>query len=314
MVSARPHRDASTPRAGARLGLKPWAVLILHLQAAPDVQAAPDERAVVAVLEIHDARKAGRLSKEEAEQAGTLLRAKLAELGAFKLVPVDVMRKGLAAVKANSMKPSFDESFQIAIGKEVAAQKTLAGEIISAGNGCSVIVTLFDLRTALAETAITESCACDRIGVTSGVEGVARRLAAAVTGGVHAGLSRPNEVAQLFALPQVQLAVVVALPTWSIPANGQRPLWETLRDKFGHNGLRIVVALPEDAECAELAKPSGPFAWADAIICDEDGTKSRALGLAEPPVAHVWSKSSGLLLQANAPAEVQASVDRFLKR
>jgi tetratricopeptide (TPR) repeat protein len=142
---------------------------------------------IVAVFDIEDTRAPGaRLSDRERADLTVYLGAILAEGAAFRVVPPEQLKKALEEKKRQSHRPCFDERCQIEIGREVAAQKTLATRIMKVGQHCGIVATLYDLRQAVSERATTYKGACDKDALFSGVEFLAKKLRGAGAEGAPA--------------------------------------------------------------------------------------------------------------------------------
>ncbi len=81
------------------------------------------------------------------------LSTKLAASGAFHVVPDQSMQKALLTKRKESYEQRFDMATQVELGRELAAQLTLATQIMKGGTKCLVSVTLFDLKKSTAQKA-----------------------------------------------------------------------------------------------------------------------------------------------------------------
>ncbi len=132
---------------------------------------------IVAVFEIEDTRpQKARLSDRERADLTVYLGAILAEGGTYRVVPPEQLKKALSEKKRESYRECFDERCQIEIGREVAAQKTLATRIMQVGQQCGIIATLYDLRLAASEKATTYKGACGKDALFTGLEFLAKKL------------------------------------------------------------------------------------------------------------------------------------------
>ena len=113
---------------------------------------------VVAVFEIRDTE--GLLQEAERDNLTRYLSTRLAEGGKLKLVPQAELRKILETKKAESYRACYDESCQVEIGRELAAEKSISTEIIKLGDACAVSITVYDLASAATEEAATERGKC----------------------------------------------------------------------------------------------------------------------------------------------------------
>jgi hypothetical protein len=113
-------------------------------------------------------------------EVGTLsefLAVHLVESGSFKVVPRAELRKRLAVAKQESYKDCYDQHCQIEIGRELAAQKTLAARVLRVGSQCVLTISLFDLRTATAELAAHAHGGCNVASVAAMIPRVVTALA-----------------------------------------------------------------------------------------------------------------------------------------
>jgi hypothetical protein len=109
---------------------------------------------IVAVFDILDDTR--RYKPAQLQQLSEYLAGKLAEKGAFRVVPRDQLRSRLQQEKAQGYRQCFDMSCQIELGKAMAAEKSLATKLLQFGKACSVSVTLYDLRSEASEGSATE--------------------------------------------------------------------------------------------------------------------------------------------------------------
>ena len=123
---------------------------------------------VVAVFALE--AKGTKLSPADLDGLADYIEASLAESGRFQVVPQTELRAALNRQKAESYKACYDESCQIEIGKELAAEKSLAGAVTRLGQRCLVTLKLFDLAKATQEAAGTGKGSCDTDGVLASLE------------------------------------------------------------------------------------------------------------------------------------------------
>lgn len=141
---------------------------------AGEAQAA--QTSVLAVFELRD--PAHVVSTADRRSLTRYLATKLAETGRFQVVPETDVRRVLEEKKLESYDACYDEACQIEIGKELAAQKSVAVELVQLGETCAMTALVFDLATAASERAATEkgSCAIEVLVVL--IEKLAVKLAA----------------------------------------------------------------------------------------------------------------------------------------
>jgi formylglycine-generating enzyme required for sulfatase activity len=140
------------------------------LAATPAAGAKP----VVAVFNIQT--RGVQLEESTLQNLSDFLADRLAATGRFLIVPRDQLRKRLTEQKKKSYKACFDQSCQIELGRELAAQKSLASRVMKLGSKCVVSVTLFDLRKAATDRGATAEGGCDVDGIMASIKGVAAKL------------------------------------------------------------------------------------------------------------------------------------------
>ena len=151
------------------------AACILAVTAASGTAAATPP--VLAVFDVED-RGAG-LDRSQRERLSIQLTGKLAASGAFKLVPRGQLRRRLAQQKISSYKQCYDRACQIEIGRELAAQKSLATTINRLGSHCTLLAVLYDLKTAASEGGATARGGCSEEDLAASLEQVVDQLAPA---------------------------------------------------------------------------------------------------------------------------------------
>lgn len=130
---------------------------------------------VIAVFPIDDRRNV--LTPEEIGQITDYFGVKITETQRFIVVPRADIESALRAKQVESYAECFDESCQIEIGKQLAAEKVLHTQIVKIGQSCAVTSTLYDLRLSATEQAASEKTACDSDALVAALEAVAARLA-----------------------------------------------------------------------------------------------------------------------------------------
>jgi len=132
---------------------------------------------VVAVFEISDERpKRQRLSDSKRAALTDFLRSQLAAGGKFQVVPPGEVQQALRANKADSYKACYDEACQIEVGKELAAEKSLATKIARIGSQCVITSTLYDLARATTESSAPHRGKCKDDDLLAGLERIATVL------------------------------------------------------------------------------------------------------------------------------------------
>jgi hypothetical protein len=136
--------------------------------------AAAGDGPIVALFDPQD--KGSDLSPQTLENLADFLAARLAQ-GGYQVVPRDQIRERLRAAQKESYKECYDQSCQIELGRELAAQKTLATKILRIGDKCQVTAELYDLRRATTELAATAEAVCQQeASLLEAVKSIAEQL------------------------------------------------------------------------------------------------------------------------------------------
>lgn len=138
--------------------------------------ASADERPVVAVFDIQ--LRGLKLSQMDRVSLSDYLASRLAESGKFQVIPRDQLVERLASQKRSSFKACYDQRCQIEIGRELAAQKSLASKIMKLGSKCTLTASLFDLRKATTDLAATAKGGCSIDDLTAAIDKIADKLTA----------------------------------------------------------------------------------------------------------------------------------------
>ncbi|MCA9554594.1 MAG: SUMF1/EgtB/PvdO family nonheme iron enzyme [Myxococcales bacterium] len=132
------------------------------------------EAPVVAVFALE--AKGTTLGSADLDGLMDYVEASLAESKRYQVIPRTELKAALNRQKAESYKACYDESCQIEIGKEVAAEKSLAGAVTRFGNSCLVTLKLYDLAKATQEAAGTAKGGCDAEGVLASLDAALGKL------------------------------------------------------------------------------------------------------------------------------------------
>jgi len=132
---------------------------------------------IIAVFQMED--RGSGIDSQGLANLTDLLAALLTE-GGFQVIPPDQVRARLTDQKQDSYKSCFDQGCQIEIGRELAAQKTLATRILKIGDSCQVSAVLYDLKKAATETAANAEAKCDEKELLQAVRQIAGKLSQAV--------------------------------------------------------------------------------------------------------------------------------------
>lgn len=152
---------------------------------------AEDPTPIVAVFELQD--QGNKMSGAQRDQLTDYLGSLLTQNG-FAVVPRAQLKERLRDQKQGSYKACFDEGCQIELGRELAAQKSLASQVLRFGKSCKVTVNLYDLKRATSERAGTHSGGCAPEDIVSSLErAVENMLGGAAAPGPAPGKSEVEE-------------------------------------------------------------------------------------------------------------------------
>jgi len=113
---------------------------------------------VVAVFRIQN--DGSHLNARDLERLTDYLAAQLAATRRYAVVPKSAIKKALTREKRTSYEACFAEECQIEIGKELAAQQTLASKLTLFGSKCVFTLTFYDLRQATSVGGIAREGGC----------------------------------------------------------------------------------------------------------------------------------------------------------
>jgi hypothetical protein len=105
------------------------------------------------------------------------LSMRLAETGLFQVLPRSAIKDRLNEQKKDSYKECYDQACQIELGRELAAEKTLATQIVKLGSKCKISIALYDLKKAATEKAATHSGKCGDDDLVESLEKLVEKLA-----------------------------------------------------------------------------------------------------------------------------------------
>jgi len=112
--------------------------------------------------------------------------------------------------------------------------------------------------------------------------------------------------------PGVRAVVVEFYADWCEPCMKAMPRWKALKDRYGRDGLRIVVVNLKNDDEPGKCKSLG---WSpDQMICDVDGSIDQRFGVrGDIPSAFLWSWDRSLRVQRGHVAEVEEAVEKLFK-
>ena len=128
------------------------------------------------VVAVFDIQNEAELEPTDIKQLTNYLEAELTASRKYSVVPTAELRKALQEKKAESLDACYDESCQIEIGKEVAAEKTLATTISRIGESCLVTMQLYDLKRGASEAAATQRGRCGIDAIFASLEKAVAKL------------------------------------------------------------------------------------------------------------------------------------------
>lgn len=129
---------------------------------------------IVAVFDMED--KGSGLAPEVLGKLGDYLSVLLTQ-GGYQVMARSEIRDRLKEQKKETYKSCYDQSCQIEMGRELAAEKTLATWVLKVGETCQVTATLYDLKKGTTELAAIHEAA--RLAATKKVEALEKTHQAA---------------------------------------------------------------------------------------------------------------------------------------
>ena len=130
-------------------------------------------RPVVAVFQIE---VRGQLELPELGELTDIVAARLVAGGQYKTVPSSQIAAALSAKKKDSYRDCYEQSCQIEIGKELAAEKALATKIVRLGKSCIVTMQMYDLRESAASRAAVTRGGCTIDAILTSLDGAVLEL------------------------------------------------------------------------------------------------------------------------------------------
>ncbi len=154
-------------------------------------------RPVVAVFALQS--DGTHLKAKDLQRLSDYIGATLTASGRYQVVPKAELKAALNAKKKASYKQCYAESCQIEIGKELAAEKTLAGTVSRFGKRCIVTLRIVDLAKATQEAAGTGKGACTEDDVLTSLDTALAQLTGGGTGASGGALVPTVKVPQVLA-------------------------------------------------------------------------------------------------------------------
>ena len=152
-----------------------WGVLCTVASVAiPGQTQAQSTKPIVAVFDIED--KGVGLKRALCSRLSDYMSMTLAATGKYQVVPRDQLKKRLVQQKRGSYKQCYDQTCQIEIGKELAAQKSLTTMVMKLGSKCMVTTVLYDLKKSASEGGASAEGGCTEDGIVASIKTVVQRL------------------------------------------------------------------------------------------------------------------------------------------
>jgi len=96
--------------------------------------------------------------------------------GGYRIIPRSQVKERLLHAKKETYKECYDQGCQIELGRELAAQKTLATTILKIGGACQLTSVLYDLKKSTTELAASAEAPCDEKSLLEAVKQIAAKL------------------------------------------------------------------------------------------------------------------------------------------
>ncbi len=132
-------------------------------------------REVVAVFDVQDVSK--RFKEDLLLQLTSYLSTTMVAHGRFAVVPREQLRARLADEKSQTYKACYDDACQIELGKAVAAQLSLATQLLQVGQKCIVVANLIDLKTETSIRGAKVQTDCDVDKLLGALDEVVKQIA-----------------------------------------------------------------------------------------------------------------------------------------
>ncbi|HOX44462.1 MAG TPA: formylglycine-generating enzyme family protein [Myxococcota bacterium] len=286
----------------------PLAASLLCLGLAlPQSPALAQDRPIVAVfdLEVKGAKLDGGTVDRLTDYLSTLLGTR-----GFQIVPRSQLKERLVEAKKGSYKECFDQTCQIEVGKELAAQKSLASQVLKIGSQCKITLNLYDLRRAASEASGAASGGCDEDKVVASLEqaleGMLGRVAAASAGRQQAGMVR---------IPAGEFTMGCS-PLDAACEKTEKPAHKVWLDEFSIDRNEVSVAQYRECVQAGSCKAEGlgvPFTlgkdqpdWAWSCNWDKPGREQHPINCLGFDQARSYCEWAGKRLPTEAEWEKAA--------
>jgi hypothetical protein len=141
--------------------------------------ASAEKKPIVAVFDVEN--RGADLGDELRNRLSDFLAMRIAASGAFQIVPRQQLKDRLLAQKKDSYKTCYDQTCQIEIGRELAAQKSLTTTVAKLGSRCMVTTVLYDLQRSTSEGGASVEGTCSEDGIVESLIKIVAKLAPQAT-------------------------------------------------------------------------------------------------------------------------------------
>ncbi|MBW2733047.1 MAG: PEGA domain-containing protein [Deltaproteobacteria bacterium] len=211
------------------------AVLLLSAIWPNHTQAAP-KKEVLAVFTIRT--RGVKLSDKALDRYTDYLATQLTATGRFSVVPREQIKARLREQKKASYELCMDRSCQIAIGRELAAQKSLDTQVMKLGSRCGVTATIYDLKRSTTAAGASAMGECNEDAIIAALNTVVKRLTARGGNDARTLTPVPSSLPPS-PHPAVALATKVAVDIASNPSRAEVFIDGQPR---GYTPLRLLLA------------------------------------------------------------------------
>ena len=233
--------------------------------------AVAQEKPIIAVFAIEDRTK--RLQPDQVIQLTDYFGVKITETGRYVVVPRTDVEAALKAAKVESYRACVDESCQIEIGKQLAAQKVLHTQIVQVGDACAVTSTLYDLRLAATERAASKKGGCDANALVESLEGVAQSLGQ----GAVAGAPPPAPPPKAAPPPPPKPAA----DTWALRVDSEPPGADVIVDGKREGATPTTIRRKKGQAMQLSVEAEGYEPYQEKVTLERDERRSVALRMQE---------------------------------
>lgn len=129
---------------------------------------------IVAVFDVEV--RGAKLGKDAASRLTDYLTGQIAAAGGFRVIPRATVNATVREQRKRSYEECYDEACHIELGKELAAELSLAAQVVQIGDRCTVTLSLIDLAKAATDRASTSKGACTEEGIAGAIDDAVAKL------------------------------------------------------------------------------------------------------------------------------------------